>query len=66
MYCTLELTKDQKMEDPNVNKVILPPIIIPNLKYTPKCPVSVCTSCLLARLNKISIRTKKQTIVPGK
>ena len=54
------------MEDPNGNKVVLPPVIFPKLKSTSKCPVPVCNSCLLARSKKRSTGTKKQTIVPEK
>ena len=32
------------MEDPNGNKVVLTPVIFPNLKSTSKIPVPACTS----------------------
>ena len=54
------------MDEPNGNKVFLPPIIWPKLKSTSKWPVYDCTSWLLERSNKRSTGTKKQTILPEK
>ena len=66
MYHIKELMKEQTMEYSNGNKFVLPPVIIHKLKYTSKCPVYACTSCLLARSKKISTGTNKQTIVSEK
>ena len=54
------------MEYPNGNEFVLPSVIHPELKYTSKFTVPACNSCLLARSKKMSIGTKKQTIVSEK
>ena len=54
------------MQDTNGDKVVLPPVIRPKLKPTSKSPVPAFTPCLLAGSKKISIVTKKKTIVPEK
>ena len=53
MYRIQELMKEQKMEYPNGNKVVLHPVICPKLKSNSKFPVPECTPCLLARSKKI-------------
>ena len=54
------------MEDPNGNKVVLPPVIFPTLKSTSKLPVPTSTSFLLAQSKKISTGITNHTNVPEK
>ena len=66
MYRIQEFMKEQKIDEPNGNKFVVPPFICPKMKSSPKWPVPTCTSCLLACSKKRLIETKKQTIVPEK
>jgi len=66
MFWIQELTREQKLEEPNGTCSVLPPIIQAKFPTSSKCAVPAYESCLLARAKKRSVGIAKVKAVPEK
>ena len=66
MHRIQEMMKPQRMEEPNVSKSVMPPIIHPKLATAANCAMPVCESRFWGRAKKRSPGVVKKKAVPEK